>query len=474
MKNHMTARRRGRGRWRLIGLTALGAAALTTLVVPLGSSARAQVAPSNTSPPTVTGSATNGETLVAGTGSWEGTAPISFSFQWSRCNSAGAECSPISSATNTTYVVADADVGARIRVLVTASNSDGSASALSDATPVVTDSSTPRNTAQPQITGSAVVGQRLTASTGTWTGAAPIAFAFQWVRCGADGGAPDGSNCALITGATANSYVLTQSDAGARMRVRVTATNAAGSATAASNATGTVGPGRAPVNTRRPSVTGSWVEGATATLNRGAWTGAASYAQQWLRCNSAGGDCTRISGATGTQYRLTAGDVGRKLRVDVTARNSAGSTTVRSSESAIVQPLGPAGIMTLPSGERSIPATSVPRGERLIVDRVVFTPTPIRSRTAPFDVRIRVKDTRGYVVRDALVFVRPTPLVAKAGQSRRTTVTDGWATFQMFPRASFPATRRTAVQFFVKAYRAGDNPLAGVAGYRLVQVRVSR
>jgi hypothetical protein len=258
------------------------------------------------------------------------------------------------------------------------------------------------------------------------------------------------------------------------MRVRVTATNAAGATTVASNPTAAVRPGRAPVNTRLPSVTGSWVEGSMATVNRGTWTVATSFSYQWLRCNNAGGDCARITGATGTSYRLLATDVGRKIRVDVTARNSAGATTMRSTESAVVVPAGPAGVVLLPSGERSIPVTSVPRTERLIVDRVVFTPNVLRSRTGSFLVQVKVKDTRGYVVRDALVFARSTPLVTRAGQPRRPTSNDGTTVFQMDPRRTFPLVRRTALQFFVKAYRAGDHPLAGVAGYRLVQVPVRR
>ena len=73
-----------------------------------------------------------------------------------------------------------------------------------------------------------------------------------------------------------------------------------------------------------------------------------------------------------------------------------------------------------------------------------------------------------------MVFVRSTPLVTEAGKLRQPTVTAGSAVFQMSPRRNFPTVRRGAVQFFVKAYKAGDNPLAGIAGYRLVQVRIVR
>jgi hypothetical protein len=105
----------------------------------------------------------------------------------------------------------------------------------------------------------------------------------------------------------------------------------------------------------------------------------------------------------------------------------------------------------------------------MIVAQVAFNPNPVRSRKRAITVRVKVQDTRGYVVRDALVFLRSTPLVTNA--STQPTRIDGTVTFQVVPLASFPA-RRTAVQFFVKAYRSGDPALAGVAGYRLVQVVV--
>ncbi|GIU96055.1 MAG: hypothetical protein KatS3mg012_2512 [Gaiellaceae bacterium] len=457
------------------GRAALLAASALALLAPLSGSARTQVAPANTAPPTITGSAVKGETLVANTGSWSGTTPISFAFEWLRCNSEGASCSTISGASGTTYVVASADVGNRIRLRVTATNSDGSAAAVSDPTAVVTETAGPVNRGEPAISGTPAVGQRLQATQGSWEGAQPITFTYQWVRCGADGGLPDGSNCAFIPGATGTSYVLTQQDVGFRLRVRVTATNASGSTTVASNATEAIR-GQAPVNTRLPRITGSMVEGQTVTLDRGTWTGATpiTFTYRWLRCNAAGGACSAISGATGTQYRLTSEDVDRKIRVDVTARNAFGATTVRSGESATVAASGPAGIITLPSGERSIPVTSVPKDQRLVVAQVRFDPNPVRSRTAPITVRVRVTDTRGFVVRDAIVFARSTPLVTQATQPRRVTAADGWVTFVMQPRFSFPQPRNGFnVQFFIKAYRAGDPPLAGVAAYRLVQVRLA-
>ena len=77
-------------------------------------------------------------------------------------------------------------------------------------------------------------------------------------------------------------------------------------------------------------------------------------------------------------------------------------------------------------------------------------------------MRIKVKDTRGYVVRDALVFFRSTPLVTRNAQDQRTGQ-DGWLQLTVTPEQDFPELRPAyAVQFFVKAYRQGDPPLAGV------------
>ena len=331
----------------------------------------------------------------------------------------------------------------------------------------------PANTAEPAISGRAEQGVRLSASTGTWTGTKPISYAYQWVRCGVDGGQPDGGNCAIVSGATGNRYRLVSADVGFRMRVRVTATNVDGSRTAASNATEVVG--GPPVNTSTPSVRGTTTVGSVVTADPGSWTGVQpiSYSYRWLRCNTQGGSCVSIAGATGQTYRLASADVNRKIRFNLTARNSRGSTTVISGESAIVTEPLPGGAIKLPSGETSIPATSVPSSQRLIVSLVQFSPNPVTSQSQPITVRVRVKDTRGFVIRDALVFVRSTPRVTSGGDRQATTV-DGWVTYQLVPNGNFPKPRHGYnVQFFVKAYRSGDPALAGIAAYRLVQVRLA-
>jgi hypothetical protein len=331
----------------------------------------------------------------------------------------------------------------------------------------------PTNTVEPTITGRAEQGRTLDGARGTWTGTAPISYAYQWVRCGADGGQADGGNCAIVSGATDDDYRLGSADVGFRMRVRVTASNVDGSRTAASNPTATVvGP---PVNTAAPFPRGAMLVGQVVTAEPGTWTGRQpiSFSYRWLRCNSAGGECASISGATSRNYRVSSNDLARKLRFNVTARNSLGATTVISTESTVVTEPLPSGAIKLPSGEVSIPASSVPSNQRLLVSVVQFSPNPVRNQNGVITVRVRAKDSRGFVIRDALVFVRSTPRVTTGGD-RQLTTTDGWVTYQLAPNGNFPTPRRGFnVQFFVKVYRSGDPALGGIAGYRLVQVRLA-
>ena len=98
--------------------------------------------PVNTSPPIISGTPQDGQTLTASTGSWSGTQPITYGFQWQRCDSGGANCVAIAGATGPTYLATSADVGRTLRVVVTATNSAGSAGATSAATTVVQATST--------------------------------------------------------------------------------------------------------------------------------------------------------------------------------------------------------------------------------------------------------------------------------------------------------------------------------------------
>lgn len=177
-------------------------------------------APANTVAPAITGTARVGQTLTVSNGSWSGSPSSTFSRQWKR----GATNIGTGAAT---YTLVAADAGQVITCVVTATNSEGSASATSNATASVTQ--TPANTALPAITGTAQVGATLTVSNGTWTGTPTPTYTRQWKA--------DGAN---ISGATAATYVLTEAELGKVITCTVTGTNSAGNASATSAATSAV------------------------------------------------------------------------------------------------------------------------------------------------------------------------------------------------------------------------------------------
>jgi thermitase len=94
-------------------------------------------APSSTATPAISGTAQAGQTLTTSSGTWTGTTPMSYGYQWSRCDSAGGTCATVPGATAPTYALGSADIGSTVRAVVTASNAYGSATATSTASAAV-------------------------------------------------------------------------------------------------------------------------------------------------------------------------------------------------------------------------------------------------------------------------------------------------------------------------------------------------
>jgi len=240
--------RRGTPVPRVLALLLPGVVAVAALI-PSAGSAQAQTAPTPTGQPTISGRAVEGVLLTASNGSWNGTGPFNFTYHWLRCPASGSGgngegCTAISGATFKRYRARAADVGHRLRVRVTAANSEGSASETSNATAVVQSAAAagpPRNTTAPSVSGTPQVGQTLTAGNGTWVGQQPITFTYRWRRCDRTG-----ANCSDISGATAKTYVLTSADEGTTLRVRVRAQNARGSSAVTSAPTGVMTKAEAP------------------------------------------------------------------------------------------------------------------------------------------------------------------------------------------------------------------------------------
>jgi hypothetical protein len=204
-------------------MTSLGAAAVAAGAL---AASAAAAPPQSTSAPTIEGPADTpfvGDTLRAGRGGWTNS-PTSYSYRWERCDAAGdrQNCAAISGATGASYTIKAADANHKLHLVVTARNSDGSDTADSRATGVVSDAVPPKNVTNPTITGTPEIGSTLTAANGTWSGATD--FDYQWQTCNSVGNA-----CAAIVGATAKTYTVRTADTGNTLRVVVTAKNRFGS-----------------------------------------------------------------------------------------------------------------------------------------------------------------------------------------------------------------------------------------------------
>jgi hypothetical protein len=231
-----------------------------------------------------------------------------------------------------------------------------------------------------------------------------------------------------------------------------------------------------------PQIQGEAREGRTLTATRGEWGGGTPtrFAYQWRRCRADGAGCANIAGQTNTTYTVRAADVDRTIRVRVTATNDDGSATAVSQPTPVVvsssnplPPGSPPGAVRLASGLTSVPASSVALPNRLVISQVQFDPTVIRSRV-PFTGRFRVTDTRGFVVRDARVYVLGVPYSRIGQAAEQATNMEGWAQIQLAPTARLPLRNGYYIVMFVRARKEGDNLLAGVSTRRLVQVRVAR
>jgi surface antigen len=244
--------------------------------------------------PTVMGTAKVGEVLSASAGSWSPD-PSTYTYQWR------ADGVAIPGATASTLTITPELEGRQISVQVKASKPGyRTVAAASPRTPVVLPGEI-TNTKALFIKGTPQVDRRLTLDIGAWN-PVPDAVTYQW---SADG--------QPIAGATGTTLIPTPDLVDKTLAVTATATRAGYVPVSASTAaTGPVVPGVLKV-TGEPALTGVPRLGDTLTLDPGRVDRAdATTTVEWLR------DGVPVAEATGTTYRLTADDLGAKLRARVT------------------------------------------------------------------------------------------------------------------------------------------------------------
>ncbi|WEK13392.1 MAG: glycosyl hydrolase 53 family protein [Candidatus Microbacterium phytovorans] len=239
--------------------------------------------------PVISGTARVGQTLTASAGEFT-PAVDHVDYQWLRDGVA------IDGATASTYTVVAADRGASLTVAVTASRAG-----FTSATAISTAVAVPRalTVGTPKISGSAVVGGKLTASVSV----SPTATkAYQWY---ADGKA--------VSGAKSATYTVKRADAGKKLTVRITLTRSGYETVAKTSASVTVAKLFAKVSTPKISGTAKVGKKLTASISV---SPAAAKTYQWYVNGKA------VSGAKSASYTVRKADAGKKVTVKVTVSKS--------------------------------------------------------------------------------------------------------------------------------------------------------
>ena len=148
--------RSSKKRWTLFGAL-IGMGTTLTLAIGLGvfagtGAAASSAKPKNASPPTIAGTPQDGSTLTATRGEWDNS-PTDYNYFWMRCGPGGGSCGNINAAHALTYTLRSNDVGNTLRFRVDAKNADGTTSAASVPTAVITAATKPAPTPTPPATG---------------------------------------------------------------------------------------------------------------------------------------------------------------------------------------------------------------------------------------------------------------------------------------------------------------------------------
>lgn len=265
-------------------------------------------APSNSTPPIISvaggGSPYIGETLAVHVGTWNGTSPIAYTYEWFS--------GMVSVGTDPSYILQSSDYGDSMTCVVTATNAYGVASQVSNT--IIAVGSAPVNTIPPAIIGNNTPGDVLSLNLGTWNASPAISsYNYLW-QYSADNGVTWNNYSPSQTGAT---KVVLTSDVGRLVRCHVTATNVVGSGVAYSDSQLI---DSAPINVTAPVISGTTLVGSVLTTTDGVWTGSGTitYTYRWLRNGVA------IVGATTNTYTTISTDAGANIQSEVTATNGIG------------------------------------------------------------------------------------------------------------------------------------------------------
>jgi hypothetical protein len=187
-------------------------------------------APVNTALPIITGTVRAGQTIQVSTGTWTGYPTPTYSYEWR----IGGGNNTYAGSTSSSITIPPGYVGSKLYCRVTATNTAGTSGASSADTATITKGAgAPVNTVAPTISGTAQVGQTLTANIGTWTGTPTPTYTYQWWY-------GSGTFANITTRTTSPNYTIVSGDAGNVIYCSVEAGNTDGYTQANSGNTATV------------------------------------------------------------------------------------------------------------------------------------------------------------------------------------------------------------------------------------------
>lgn len=251
-------------------------------------------------------------------------------------------------------------------------------------------------------------------------------------------------------------------------------------ATAIGAVFGAPGAGRAadtpPKNTSEPTISGTAQQGQTLTADHGDWSGTApiTYSYQWQRCDSNAKNCAGISGANARLYDVKSQDVGHRLRVRVTAKNTAGSSSATSNATNVVLPAtAPKPANGCPSGSGTINVSDLSTPARLSIDTWNANPSVLGRNVGTLTIKVHISACNGRAVQGALVYAAAVPFNQFTPVEVQTDST-GWATITEQQQSGYPANpgRQQLLAVFLRARKAGDPQGQGVFTARLVSFPV--
>jgi len=259
-----------------------------------------------------------GATLSATNGLWTSVpGGVLYTYQWERSLDNGTTWAKLAGETKSTYKVVASDYAFKLRVRVTATNTNGSTTADSASAGPVSET---YNVQIPVVRGILVSGQLLEVTDGSWSSDYPLTYRYQWKRS-----SDNNVTWTNISGEISPSYLLVDGDIGYNISVSVVAYSTLGSVAAEGTIRAAVA---AAGNTVAPAVSGTVKVYNTLTTTSGTWLKSPTLTYQWQRSVD-GVLWNNIASATNTTYVIAVDDIGFYIRSQVFGARTVSGTAYK-------------------------------------------------------------------------------------------------------------------------------------------------